>query len=181
MSLVEVQSTPLPPCPIIHTLLWVVCHIVGVWPWDVARGVQWDLNQGIEQATLWEWCCQKTTVLPFFRCVLGHWPVGSTTYPQPSPNFQCSPPLPPPKSHNIALHLSSPALLSASPPYSSSYIPKSSSYSPFHAWQLVWWSCLLLVPLVASKHTPSHLTQSYWFLSHQSTTPSSSSATVQFP
>ena len=155
-----------------HSFGW--CHIVRVWPWDVARGVQWDLGQGIEQATSWEWCCcQKTTVLPFLRCVLGHCPVGSITYPQPSPNFQCSPPLPPPKSHNITLHPSSPAPLSASPPHSSSYIPKLSSYSPLYAKQFVWWSCLILVPLVASKHTPSHLTQSYWFLSHQSTTPSS--------
>ena len=70
----------------------MVCHIVGVWPWDIARGVQWDLGQGIEQATSWEWCCcQKITVLPFLRCVLGHCPIGNTTYPQPSSNFQCSP------------------------------------------------------------------------------------------
>ena len=47
MSLEVFHSTPLPPYLTSHALLWVVYHIVGVWSWDVARGVQWDLNQEI--------------------------------------------------------------------------------------------------------------------------------------
>src|SRR5258706_3917526 len=54
----------------------------------------------------------------FWRCVLGHCPVGSTAHPQPSPDFQSSPPLPPPESHNTAQHPSPPAPLPASPPHS---------------------------------------------------------------
>src|SRR3979490_3086217 len=50
---------------------------------------------------------------------------------------KCSPPLPPPKSHNTALHPCSPAPLSASPPHSSPYTPKLSSSSPLHLCQLV--------------------------------------------
>ena len=69
------HSTPPPHSPTIHGLHWVVCHTAEVGIWDDAKGVQWDLDQGIVQATpILEYCCLKTIVFLILMCASGHCP-----------------------------------------------------------------------------------------------------------